>query len=120
MDRPGESTLRVAYSSFVRRPGGEASPRRLGETCPKPSLDSRLTEIWVVLAHDDAFSCSHLSGGRESTTPGRAPPVAGAREGRSMRGAAARSDLSAVVGARARALCKEKAAWKAAREDEVR
>jgi hypothetical protein len=44
----------------------------------------------------------------------------GGKEGEELRCAAARSDLSAVVGARARALCKEKAAWKAARVDEIR
>ena len=58
MDCPGESMSRVACSSSVRRPRGKPSPRRLGKTRLEPSLDSRLTEMWVVLAHHGAFSCS--------------------------------------------------------------
>jgi hypothetical protein len=55
MDTTGESTSRVACSSSLRRPRAEASPRRIGETGPKPSLDSRLIQIWVVLAHHGSF-----------------------------------------------------------------
>ena len=117
MDRPSESSSRVACCSFVRRPS-KPSPRRLGETCVNTSLDGRLTEIWVVLAHHSAFACSPpvrregVDDSRESAT------VAVAWTERC--GARRREAISLQLSAPRRALCKEKAAWEAAREDEVR